>query len=215
MDDQKQYHEPLHTSPAPPEELHKLLRYLSDAMALYHWLLEPAGETAPADVETRIHLEAGGSGQAQLTHPDLDGASAECTETYVPGRQSAAELLHDVALCASVRTQARSQWQSWTVGPQHHEEIRIELSGAPGYWVQCPLDDERRAMHPVATLQLADEDEDPDGSRTHEVPINGFAAHLLGFLAASVDPATNLMRDAWQERNPHPEKEPADRKDAR
>lgn len=181
--------EPLRHAPAPPGELQPLLRYLTDAFALLEeWILKP-GETDPdvLRIATRPHLSAAG-GLIRLHHPDLDDQGPGYAETYERSASGAADLRHDVGLAATVRTEARTQWSEWTDEARRPEEIRIALRGAPGYYVQCPLDSDGKPYGAVATLEHALWGEDPDGARTIEIPVNPETDALLQMLTACIGP---------------------------
>ena len=185
------YDKVLHAAPAPPAELHRLLRYLSDAFALLEdWILQPERTAADvSDLGKRSHLESTTAGEIQLHHPESGDLEGGYTETYERSEAGAAELRHDIEVQATLRTEARSQWKPWSAKPCAPEEIRIALRDAPGYYVQCPLDCEDKPMHVVATLERTPEDEDPDGARTIEVRVNPDAERLLQMLATCVGTA--------------------------
>lgn len=194
MNDQP-YHELLHATPTPPPELHPLLKYLSDAFALLEdWILQPAGNDPHmrqigSRTHARTHLSAAHEdGRVRLRHPDNDEGRAEYAETYERTANGAAELRRDVGLFTVLRTEARSQWSEWDTAARRPEEIRIALRDAPGYYVQCPLDSDGNPYHVLATLERTPEDEDPDGARTVEVPVNRETEHLLQMLATCVSP---------------------------
>lgn len=188
-----QYGKLLHAAPAPPPELHPLLRYLSDAFTLLEdWVLQPHQNAAHVGtLKKRTHLKTTTRGHVQLRHPDSADLGRGYAETYERSEAGAAELRHDVGLRATLRTESRSQWTTWTSKARAPEEIRIALRDAPGYYVQCPLDCDDKPIHVVATLERTLEDEDPDGPRTTEVPINPEAQRLLQMLATCVE-AANL-----------------------
>ncbi len=199
----------LNVDPAPPRELHSLLKYLSDAFALIEdWILQPeetdpvilqisnrpieaknpAGGVTRIYVKRRSHLDATGEDHlVRLHHPGED-ERAGYAEAYERSPAGAAELRRDVGLQTVLRTEARSQWNTWDGKPRHPEEIRIALGAAPGYYVQCPLDCDGKPMHVVATLELVLEDEDPEGPRTREIPVNAETERLLQLLATCVEP---------------------------
>ena len=185
------YRELLHAAPAPPPELHPLLRYLSDAFTLLDgWILQP--DRAAADIGAltkRTHLETTPEGHVQLRHPDSADLGRGYAEAYPRTETGAANLRHDVGLRATLRTESRSQWTTWTNEAREPEQIRIALRDAPGYYVQCPLDCDGKPIHVVATLERTLDDEDPDGPRTTEVPVNPEAERLLQMLATCVEPA--------------------------
>ena len=185
------HHELLHAEPAPPPELHALLRYLSDAAALLDQWTPQRGRTDRHERQTadRPHADpTAEGGRVRLHHPNLDGEGPGYTETYERTRSDAAQLRHDIALCATLRTDARSQWNTWTGEAHGPEEIRIALRGAPGHYVQCPLDSDGKPYHAVATLERTPEDEDPDGARTVTVTVNRETERLLQMLATCVSP---------------------------
>ena len=180
----------LHDIPTPPRELQTLLPYLSDAFTLLNdWILQP-GEDEPhvLRIPGRAHLSKGEDNQVQLYHPGNDEGRPGYAETYERTEAGAAELRHDIALRATLHTEARSQWNTWTSEPHRPEEIRIALRDAPGYYAQCPLDCEGKPHHVLVTLELAPRDEDPDGARTSEVQINQETSYLLEMLASCVYP---------------------------
>ena len=204
------YKELLTAEPAPPPELHALLQYLSDAFALLEdWILRPGEKdpevlqvgcrTHPAaaseagEISThatrRWHLAPGTeNGQVRLLHPDDDEGRPGWPATYQRTAAGAAELRHDVTVRSVLRTEARSQWADWDTEARRAEEIRIALRDAPGYYVQCPLDSDRKPYEVLATLERTPDDEDPDGARTVEVPVNRETEHLLQMLAGCVSP---------------------------
>ncbi len=204
------YEELLTDEPAPPPELHPLLQYLSDAFALLeHWILRP-GENEPGmlRIGCRTHPATGtekdgiskystrrwhlgpatGDRDVRLLHPGDDEGRPGWPAVYERTAAGAAELRHDVGLRAVLRTEARSQWTTWTSRARAPEEIRIALRDAPGYYVQCPLDCDGRPMHVVATLERTLDNEDPDGTRTVQVSVNQETERLLQLLAACVLP---------------------------
>lgn len=185
----------LRAEPEPPQELHALLRYLSDAFTLLDdWILQPPGHDPDAiRIADRRHVVAtpedgqAGPGRFGLNHPDTQERRGY-TDRYERNAAGAEELQHDIVVHAVERTEARSQWNTWETRPRPPEEIRIALRDAPGYHVQCPLDCDGKPMHVIATLEIALEDEDPAGPRTREVPVNRETEHLLQRLAACVRP---------------------------
>lgn len=185
------YDELLHAEPAPPPELHPVLRYLSDAFTLLeHWILRP-GDDDPHVLRSasRTHLSTTAEdGQVRLHHPGDDEGRPGYAETYERTAGGAAELRRDVGLRAVLRTEARSQWNTWDTEARGPEEVRIALRDAPGYFVQCPLDCDGKTYHTIATLERTPEDEDPDGARTVEVPVNRETECLLQMLATCVGP---------------------------
>ena len=184
----------LHAEPAPPNELHALLRYLSDAFTLLDdWILQPAGDDAePLRIAGREHLSATTRDGAadphgfELHHPGGEGRPGY-REQYERNADGAEDLRHTIVVHAAERTEARSQWNAWDNRPRRAEQIRIALRDAPGYYVQCPLESDDKPMHVIATLETALEDEEPDSPRTREVPINEETGYLLRRLAACVD----------------------------
>ena len=188
------YDELLHAKPTPPPELHALLKYLSDAFTLLSdWIVEP-GEDDPdrLQIASRAHLSTTVEpGVVLLQHPDDEDGRPGYGESYERTNSGGAELLHDVSLQAVARTDARSVWNTWDREARRPEEIRIALRDAPGYYVQCPLDADGKPYHVVATLERTPDDEDPDGDRTVEVPINRQTEHLLQMLATCVSPVTD------------------------
>ena len=190
----------LNAEPAPPPELHTLLKYLSDAFALMEeWILQPqesdpvvlqisdrpieakspAGDVTRIYVTRRSHLDATAEDHlVRLRHSDDDERTGYA-EAYERSPAGAAELRRDVGLQTVLRTEARSQWNTWDDKARKPEEIRIALAAAPGYYVQCPLDCEGKPMHVVATLELVLDDEDPDGPRTRDIPVNPETERLL------------------------------------
>ena len=189
----------LNAEPTPPPELHTLLKYLSDAFALMEeWILQPQ-ETDPVvlqipDRQIEAKNPAGGVTRAtaedhlvRLRHPGDDERTGYA-EAYERSPAGAAQLRRDVRLQTVLRTEARSLWNTWDDRARKPEEIRIALAAAPGYYVQCPLDCEGEPMHVVATLELVLDDEDPDGPRTREVPVNPETERLLQLLATCVGP---------------------------
>lgn len=203
------YDQLLNAEPAPPMQLAPLLRYLSDAFALLDdWIRQPDeddpivlgigkrrktagnGETT-LQVVRRSHLSsAGDNGEVRLLHPADENGRPRYEDTYERNDEGATELMRDISLHATERTEARSQWNTWA--RQHlartPEEIRIALQNAPGYYVQCPLDAYGKPMHVVATLETVLEGEDPAGPRTREVAINVETQRLLERLASCVEP---------------------------
>ncbi len=199
----------LNVKPAPPAELHALLKYLSDAFALIEdWILQPeendpvvlqisdrpieakspSGDMTRMYVTRRSHLDATAEDHlVRLQHPG-DDERAGYAEAYERSPAGAAELRRDIWLQTVERTEARSQWNTWDSKARHPEEIRIALRAAPGYYVQCPLDCDGKPMHVVATLELVLDDEDPDGPRTREIPVNPETERLLQLLATCVRP---------------------------
>ena len=93
-----------------------------------------------------------------------------------------------------------------TARPRHPEEIRIALGAAPGYYVQCPLDCDGKPMHVVATLELVLEDEDPEGPRTREIPVNAETERLLQLLATCVETDRSRERPARNADKPRGER---------
>ena len=185
------YHELLHAAPAPPSELHALLRYLSDGFTLLDdWILQPDQDAAKIETITaRAHLESTKEGDdVQLRHPGKSDLGPGWTETYERTEEGAARLRHDVWMQAMRHTESRSQWTTWTNEARTPEEIRIALRGAPGYYVECPLDCDDKPFHVLATLERTPEDEDPDGPRTTEVAINPDTEHVLQTLASCARP---------------------------
>lgn len=185
------YTELLHAEPAPPAELHALLQYLSDACALLeHWILRPrAKDPHVLRITARAHLSAAPKDrQVQLHHPGNDEGRPGYAKTYDRTTGAADELLRDIAMQAVLRTQARSQWHEWDTETRRAEEIRIALRDAPGHYIQCPLDSDGKPYHVLATLERTRDDEDPDGARTVEVPVNPETEHLLQMLATCVSP---------------------------
>ncbi|MYH29941.1 MAG: hypothetical protein F4137_14055 [Acidobacteria bacterium] len=204
------YEELLINEPAPPTELHPLLQYLSDAFALLeHWILRPGDQDLRVlQIDCRTHPAAGTEtrgiskhatkrwhlgpttedGQVRLLHPEDGDGRPGWPATYERTAAGAAELRRDVGLRAALRTEARSQWNTWTCERRPPEEIRIALRDAPGYYVQCPLDCDGKPMHVVATLEFVIDDEDLDGPRTREIPINPETERLLQLLATCVRP---------------------------
>ena len=204
------YDELLNAEPAPPAELHALLQYLSDAFALLEqWILRPGDKdpgvlrigcrTHPAaGSETgeiskratrRWHLGPGtGEDQVRLLHPGDNEGRPGWPGTYERTAAGAAELRHDVSMRSVLRTEARSQWNTWTEETRAAEEIRIALRDSPGYYIHCPLDSDGKPYHVMATLERTPEDEDPDGARSVEVPVNTETERVLRMLATCVRP---------------------------
>jgi hypothetical protein len=184
------YRKLLHAAPAPPTELHATLRYLSDAFTLLDdWVLRPDQDAGVTEALTkRTHLETTPAGDIELRHPDGADLGPGYAETYERSEAGAAELRRDVALRAVLRTESRSQWNTWDREARSAEEIRIALRDTPGYYVQCPLDSDDKPFSVLATLEKTLEDEDPNGPRTTEVPVNLDAEHLLQMLATCVEP---------------------------
>ena len=204
------YDELLNAEPAPPPELHALLQYLSDAFALLeHWILRPTDkDPGVLQIGSRTHPAAGTEtgeissqatrrwhlgpstedGQVRLLHPGDSEGRPGWPGTYERSAAGAAELLHDVSVRSVLQTEARSQWNEWDTEARRAEEIRIALRDAPGYYVHCPLDSDGKPYDVLATLERTPEDEDPDGARTVEVPVNRETEHLLRMLATCVGP---------------------------
>ena len=87
-----------------------------------------------------------------------------------------------------ISTRATRRWHLAPGADRRADEIRIALRDAPGYYVQCPLDSDRKPYEVQATLERTPDDEEPDGARTVEVPVNRETEHLLQMLAGCVSP---------------------------
>ena len=189
------YRAMLHEEPAPPPELHALLRYLADAFtAVDRWLLEDDRNEHALRLDERVHLKAadivddegpGGTGvpTVTITHLPPDESPA-ATDTY--RADQAEELLQDIASWATERVEGRSVWHTWTSEARPAEEIRIALGGRglEGWYVQVPLDSDGMPYGVVASLRCSDAE--PDADSNVEVPLNLDATVMLEQLCRCV-----------------------------
>ena len=186
------YRAMLHEEPAPPPELHALLRYLADAFtAVDRWLLEDNRNEHALRLDERIHLkgagiiddEAAGTGipTVTITHlPPDDRPPA--TDTY--RADQAKELLQDIATSTIERIDGRSVWRTWTSAARAAEEIRIALRGHEGWYVHVPLDSDGMPYGVVASLRQSEAE--PDAESNVEVPLNLHATVMLEHLCRCV-----------------------------
>ena len=170
-----------HEEPAPPPELHALLRYLSDAFtAVDRWLLEDDRNEYALRLDERVYLKTAdivddegpaGSRVPAVTITHLPpNESPPATDTYRAGQ--AEELLQDIAIWAIERVEGRSVWRTWTSEARPAEEIRIALRGhgLEGWYVHLPLDSDGMPYGVLASLRRSDAE--PDAESNVEVPLN-------------------------------------------
>ena len=189
------YRAMLHEKPAPPPELHALLRYLADAFtAVDRWLLENDRNEHALRLDERVHLKAAGivddEGPAEtkvptvtITHLPPD-ESPPATDTY--RADQAEELLQDIASWAIERVEGRSGWRTWTSETRRTEEIRITLRGRSleGWYVHVPLDSDGMPYGVATSLRCSDAE--PDANSNLEVPLNLDATVMLEQLCRCV-----------------------------
>ena len=171
------YRAMLYDDPAPPREIHPLLRYLADVFTamdkMEAGLVEP-GDSATLQIEDRIHLKGATMVDGALTmtirHPPAENGSPGPTDTYGAGK--ADELLRDVAAHSIQSIEARSAWQAWTKEPHEAQAIRIALRGRgmEGYYVYTPLDSDGIPYGTAGMLRFAEDE--PDGEANIEIPLN-------------------------------------------
>ncbi len=186
------YRAMLHGEPAPPPELHPLLRYLADAFtAVDRWLLEDDRNEHALRLDERLHLkaagiiddEAAGTGipTVTITHLPPDD-KPPATDTY--RADQAKELLQDVASWTIERVEGRSAWRTWTSAARADEEIRIALRGHEGWYVHVPLDSDGMPYGVVVSLRQSEAE--PDAESDVEVPLNLHATVMLEHLCRCV-----------------------------
>ena len=189
------YRTMLHEEPAPPPELHALLRYLADAFtAVDRWLLEDDRNAHALRLDERVHLKAADivedEGPAEtrvptvtITHLPPDESPA-ATDTYRADQVK--ELLQDIARWATERVEGRSVWRTWTSEARPAEEIRIALRGhgLEGWYVHVPLDSDGMPYGVAASLRCSDAE--PDAESNIEVPLNLDATVMLEQLCRCV-----------------------------
>ncbi len=189
------YHAMLHEEPAPPPELHTLLRYLADAFtAMDRWLLEDDRNENALRLDERVHLKtadivqdedpAGTSVPAiTITHLPPDD-TPPATDTY--RAEQAEELLQDIGTWTIERVEGRSVWRTWSKEGRPAEEIRIALRGhgLEGWYVHVPLDSDGMPYGVLASLRCSDAE--PDAESNVEVPLNRDATEMLEQLCRCV-----------------------------
>ena len=111
----------LHKKPAPPPELHALLRYLADAFAAVdRWLLDNNRNEHAMRLDERLHLKAADIVDDKdpagtrvptvtITHLPPD-ERPPATDTY--RAEQAGELLQDIGIWAIERIEGRSVWRN-------------------------------------------------------------------------------------------------------
>ena len=183
------YRAMLHEEPAPPPELHALLRYLADAFtAVDRWLLEDDRNEHALRLDERLHLKAADivddndpAGTrvptVTITHLPPDD-KPPATDTY--RADQAKELLQDIASWTIERIDGRSVWRTWTSAARPAEEIRIALRGHEGWYVHVPLDSDGMPYGVVASLRQSKAE--PDAESNVEVPLNLHATVMLEHL---------------------------------
>ena len=187
------YRAMLHEEPAPPPELHALLRYLADAFAsVDRWLLDDDRNEHALRLDERLHLKAADIVDDKdpagtrvptvtITHLPPD-ERPPATDTY--RADQADELLQDIGIWAIERIEGRSVWRTWNSEARPAEEIRIALRGHEGWYVHVPLDSDGMPYGIVASLRQSDAE--PDAESNVEVPLNLHATVMLEHLCRCV-----------------------------